>query len=147
MANRYAGPSGNPWRQVETATRVPSKKNSYVLRFHPQFWRAISAVVREMKRHIPRLYWVGPSDEVKQFQTELAWRTKAAIPPLKGPVELYVRVWGRSDLDNVLGAILDGLEQGGTLSNDKQVSKLTVVRAGPGKGCQIRLRALESIET
>ena len=115
----------------EIDAKLPSKKNSYQIFFSRSFWSQVSPIVRALKRSTGRsLYWISPSQETKDFERFIAWTAIAAKIPQFGDaeVELNVKVNTRLDLDNVLGALLDGLEASEKIRNDRQVSKITIER-------------------
>lgn len=132
-------------RMIEISEPLPSKKNSYVVRYSPQFWRAIGPIVAEFSKLGIQTVWIGPSSAVKTFQTMVAWRVKSVYPDWTDGRELALEVGynGKGDLDNMLGALLDGIEQSGRIQNDKQFSRITIHRNAKGPTCAFRMTALE----
>lgn len=127
---------------------VPSKKNSYRVRFNQVFWRQIEPLVRrfnaipagrwgdalrtaQRRGFIPHKqrhpYWIDSTPEVKQTEQLIALAAKTAIrTTFAGPVRLQVTFRGKNDLDNALGVIFDGLQQSGVITNDRQIRRLVV---------------------
>ncbi len=127
---------------------VPSKKNSYRVRFNQTFWRQIEPIVRRfcaipegrwgdairnaqrrglIRKQQQHPYWVDTTEEVKQTEQLIAYAAKRAIhATLAGPVTLHITFRGKNDLDNALGVIFDGLQQSGVIINDNQIKRLIV---------------------
>lgn len=120
----------------------PSKKNSYEIHFSQSFWRAIAPIVAAFKG---ARYWIAPSKKVKEFENLVAWTAKAKLPSFPGAVSVRVECYGRAgrDSDNILGALFDGLQKSGRISNDSQIVHHEVVWKGKGKGCTVSVLSLE----
>lgn len=70
----------------------------------------------------------------------------AGLRPVEGPcmVQVWLRGWGRGDLDNHVKAILDGLN-GVAYPDDAQVKRIEAWRlAGKSKLCRVRVVRLEA---
>ncbi len=121
--------------------RVPSKKNSYEVHCDPRFWRAL--VRSGLTKLFVRRWWIAPSQEVKDFESLVAWSAKAKLPDFgSGPVSVTVKLHGSVDRDNALGAILDGLQLSGRIANDRQVRRIVVESVEGGVGADITVEAL-----
>lgn len=111
--------------------RVPNKANTYKVRVDPSLWKQIEFLVRAwMKAHPKkRPWWVGPSQEVIDFEEQLAWWFRAQERrtfSIEEDVEMELHLFGQDiDVDGVK-AVLDGVEKSGRISNDRQVTKLTI---------------------
>jgi len=120
------------------SVKLPSKSNSNEIRFAPGLWAIIREYVELWRRHNSgkKPYWIGPSEEVKVTEEEIAWRYKAGENGRwvqKEPLRVVVRLIGqRVDIDNALKVLLDGLEKSGRLGDDRQVKDLWV-RHLPGQ--------------
>jgi len=118
--------------KIEIPWGVPSKKNSYEIRFHPSFWNQVAHIVAKLKGSsgINKMYWIGPSKKVKQFENNASWAIKAVRPRIDGEMvevvaDVYVRN-ARCDTDNLLGCIGDALQLGIPGFNDRQIKRWTV---------------------
>ena len=113
---------------------IPSKSNSYEVHFSKVFWEAIYRTVEQLKKYVKGpLYWIGPSSEVKQAQTLIAFYVKRILEDdTDGPVRVTIWMKGHMDLDNGLKACLDAIQLSGRVKNDKQCAELHVYRL-PGK--------------
>lgn len=123
--------------------KVPSKKNSYQIRYGKAFYKAIASTINSFKAYRKKTAWIGPSQEIKDFEKLVAWKAKAAIPQPYQPevgLGLCIIYSGQGDLDNMLGAILDGLEQSGRVSNDRQFKDIRITADDTsGAGCIIQI--------
>ena len=114
--------------RIEIPWGVPSKKNSYEIRFHPAFWQAVSGIAAKLKAQgIKKLYWIGPSKEVKQFESNASWAIKAKRPRLQDEIvivrpNVFVRN-SRCDTDNLAGCIGDALQLGIPGFNDNRIKR------------------------
>lgn len=127
--------------KFEIPFRLPSKKNSYQLRFLPSFWKRIKPIAEVFKRQGARApYWIGPSQEVVDAETQIAWIAKVAIKKaMSGDLIVTILFKGKMDVDNAPGVILDGIEKSGRINNDRQVVEIRLKRVGPGKGCEVEI--------
>ena len=125
----------------EIPFRLPSKKNSYEIRFNRFFWRMIKPFVASFKRRAASSpYWIGPSREVRDAEIQIAWIAKGAIKkPMAGDLIVTILFWGKLDVDNAPGVILDGIEKSGRIKNDRQVTEIKMKRIGPGQGCEVKI--------
>jgi len=126
--------------RVEIPWGVPSKKNKYLIRFHPTFWNLIKPLVERAKdAGAKRLYWVSPADDVKRFEENASWPIKSELLNFQrkggdlsvfaGDVEVravvYVKNY-RKDTDNTTGALGDALEKGLRGFNDRQIKRWVI---------------------
>ena len=133
-------PTGEFWR-FTIKEKIPSKKNSYRVRFSKQFWTAVMRISPHVK--MKGSYWIGPSKEVEQIEQIIAWIAKSEIKKdLAGRLEVSVITGTRHDLDNLLGVIFDGLEKSGRIKNDRQIDRLTVERSKDIEGVEVTIRPL-----
>lgn len=115
--------------KIEIPWGVPSKKNSYEIRFHPSFWQQVAGIAKRMKNGgMAKLYWIGPSKEVKQFESNASWAIKAERPRITDGQMVVVRalVFVRNplcDTDNLTGCIGDALQLGIPNFNDRQIQR------------------------
>ena len=131
---------GMSWT-IRIKEKIPSKKNSYRVRFSKQFWTAVMRIAPHVK--MKGSYWIGPSKEVEQIEQIIAWIAKSEIKEdLTGPVEMAVVTGTRHDFDNLLGVIFDGLEKSGRIKNDRQIDRLTVERSKHIEGVEVTIRPL-----
>lgn len=67
----------------------------------------------------------------REFEALVAWHARAMRLRLGGAtvhvtIELWSRTPLRGDIDNYAKAVLDGLQKGGAIDNDRQVASLQV---------------------
>jgi Holliday junction resolvase RusA-like endonuclease len=112
---------------------LPNKANTYEVHFNKTFWSSIQEIVFSLKKYIKGpLYWIGPSREVKKAEEVIGYYSKRILEnDTDGPVCVDIWIRGRLDVDSVK-AVLDGIELGGRIKNDRQVEQLHVYRL-PGK--------------
>lgn len=102
--------------KITVEGNVPSKKNSYKIHLNPKTGAR----------------WIAPSEEVKQFEENLAWVARAAYrgdEPMYGNLQLFISAYvsnPRRDIDNLLGSILDGIERSGVIENDNQFYRIVM---------------------
>jgi Holliday junction resolvase RusA-like endonuclease len=133
-------PTGEYWT-IRIKEKIPSKKNSYRVRFSRPFWSAVMRIAPHVK--VKGSYWIAPSKEVEQIEQIIAWITRAEIKKdLTGPLEVAVVTGTRHDLDNLLGVIFDGMEKSGRIKNDRQIDRLTVERSKLIDGVEVTIRPL-----
>jgi len=122
---------------------VPSKKNSYRIRYARDFLATIQHIIQAFKMYKKATVWIGPTDAVKQFEMLVAWTATVAIPKDYQPGDrlgIQITYQGKADLDNMLGAILDGLQQSGRVPNDKQFKDIHILEGDTsGGGCIIEV--------
>lgn len=105
--------------------KIPSKKNSYEVHINQRVYRAWMQIAPHIKGGSK--WWVAPSPEVKQMEQLIAWTAKAKLPDFgDADLAMVVETPLRNDLDNLLGVILDGIEQSGRIKNDKQFKLITI---------------------
>jgi Holliday junction resolvase RusA-like endonuclease len=121
--------------------KIPSKKNSYRVRFSKPFWSAVIRIAPHVK--VKGSYWIGPSKEVEQVEQIIAWVARSQIKrDLKGRVEVRVVTGTKHDLDNLIGVIFDGMEKSGRIKNDRQIDRLIVERSKKIEGVEVTIRPL-----
>ena len=88
--------------------------------------------VNECWRNVPRRGRVA-TGKYKAWKAEAAWKIRAACPEIAdGWVQIEILASLRrvtADLDNVIKPVLDALQEGQALVNDRTVRRLTVERA------------------
>jgi Holliday junction resolvase RusA-like endonuclease len=114
--------------KIEIPWGVPSKKNSYEIRFSPIFWQSVRGIVEKLKKQgLNKLYWIGPSKEVKQFESNASWAIKAERPQVTSEIVIVrADVFVRNplcDTDNLTGCIGDALQLGIPKFNDRQIKR------------------------
>lgn len=118
--------------------KIPSKSNTYQIRFHQSFWKAITTIVanfrhQQKQRKAPsQPYWIGPSEEVERAEEAIAYFFRVAEKRewLNGEdLSLTVTLINQNaDIDNTLKVICDGIEKSGRIKNDNQFSQILVRR-------------------
>ena len=119
---------------------VPSKKNSYEIRFHPTFWQQVAHIANRLKGHVKRIYWIGPSKEVVKFEKNASWCFKDySCRPLADPekrwevrANIFLTNDGK-DTDNCLGCIGDAMQQGIHGFNDRRIKRWIVEKFVDGR--------------
>ncbi len=128
----------NTFRIKET---LPSKKNSYRVRFSRQFWTAVMRIAPHV--NMKKAYWIGPSKAVEQAELIIAWIAKSEIKiELTGPVEVIIVTGTNHDFDNLQGVIFDGLEKSGRIKNDQQIAACSVFRVKGRKGVYVKVEEI-----
>jgi len=65
----------------------------------------------------------------RDYEQAVAWAVRASRGRVEGDCEVFITIRGktqRGDIDNIAKALLDGLEKGGGITNDRQVVRLDV---------------------
>jgi hypothetical protein len=123
--------SGKGKEANEMRVTVPlplvNKANTYVVRFAPFFWDAIKGIVSGCKNYYKKpLYWVAPIKEAVDLERAIGFISHQSLAEdTDGPVQLEIWLSDRLDADAVK-AILDGIEMGGRVKNDKMIKRLVV---------------------
>ena len=127
----------------EIQEAIPSKKNQMEVKWNPRAFRAVVQILQ----HFPKpWFWVSPKKAVGEAEELIAWKAKGSIKKeLAGEVKCSIWIQGkRQDIDNVVGAVFDGLEQSGRIKNDRQIEELHVYRHGPGVGIRVEVQEVTS---
>ena len=113
--------------KVTIPVPLTNKANTYEVHFHPTFWREIKDLVAGLKQYIKGpLYWIGPCKEAKETERVVGYYSHHVLPDdTLHEVKMTIWVRGKLDLDAVK-AVLDGVQLGGRLKNDKQVAELHI---------------------
>lgn len=122
-------------RQIVIKGRANTKANNNEIRIHPSLWKMIHKTVEQWKKDAKRSgWWIGPNDEAQAFQSAVAWAAKAGLEKYGDlPVKVAIRLINQStDVDGPAKAILDGLQDAGTITNDRQVVELHIVKIRTG---------------
>ena len=128
---------------VDIPWNVPSKKNSYQVRFSKVFWQRISGSAFLFRQSGQKTYWIGPSKKIKDFERNMATYFALKCPDFgKMPVGISITTGQRNDVDNLPGAILDALQKSGRIHNDKQVQILTVKRIKKREETTVRISSI-----
>ena len=130
---------------------IRNKANNYQIRINPSLWKRIRHVVEQWRRETRKApWWIAPSEEVKAYEQEVAWRVKAAETRsfTNGePLQLILTlIHSRLDIDAVK-AVLDSIQASGRIKNDRQF-ELLIVRRRKGKepAIEIEMDLLEEKE-
>ncbi len=108
---------------------LPNKANTYEIHFNPPFWVAIRDIVSGFRKYFKGpLYWIGPSSAVKEAEKVIGFYSHMILEEdTDGRVRMSIWIGGRLDVDAVK-AVLDGVQLGGRIKNDRQVEELHVYR-------------------
>jgi hypothetical protein len=122
---------------------LPNKANTYEVHFNATFWNGVRDIVAGLKKYIKGpLYWISPSKAVKQAENVIGFYSKMILAEdTLEPVKMEIWLRGRLDVDAVK-AVLDGVQLGGRIKNDRQVQELHVYRV-PGKNDSFDLDIVE----
>jgi Holliday junction resolvase RusA-like endonuclease len=106
---------------------LPNKANTYGIHFSPFFWDAIKDIVAGIRRHSNKpLYWIAPSQEVRDIETAIAYIAKSSLlEDTDKPVRLEIWISDKLDVD-AIKAIPDGIQKSGRIKNDRQIQELIV---------------------
>lgn len=114
--------------RVTVPCPLPSKKNSYEIRFNPIFWKEIREIAAGLAKYVKGpLYWIGPPRVIKDVQSAIGYIAHQALDQdTDGPVRVDLWVSDKLDADNAAGVVLDGIQCSGRIRNDMQVKELRV---------------------
>lgn len=118
-----------PGEKIVMPGKIPNKANSYQIRIDPNLYRIIKPIVEDWKKKntTKRAWWIGPSEEVQNFEQALAYLVTGRWKP-KDDLSISIELHGsKLDMDGVK-AILDGVQASGRVPNDRQFSLLQVER-------------------
>lgn len=117
---------------IQIPVKLPNKSNSNSIRFAPRFWLAISGIVDSFRKNGARkIYWLGPSREVKQVEEIIALHFKTQ-EHRTWTADEHLGIWinlvnQKVDVDGIK-AVLDGIEKSGRISNDRQFDEVHIKR-------------------
>lgn len=108
---------------------LPNKANTYEIHFHSALWSRIKGIVQALKASIKTpLYWIAPSQEVRNVEEAISYLAKGSIfEDTEAPVKVEIWISDRLDADAVK-AVLDGIQKSGRIKNDRQVQILTIYK-------------------
>jgi len=128
--------------QFKIPFAVPSKKNRYKLMYDPRFWQLARPLFDRFRaEHRHRAVWIDKDKAVKGAEQAIAMLAKVKLPKnLTTPVSVVLHVRQSKsrrrlqDIDNVVGAIFDGLVLSGRIPDDspKYIEELHVYWRGRG---------------
>ena len=106
---------------------LPNKANTYEIHFHSALWSRIKGIVKALRPTVKTpLYWIAPSQEVRNIEEAISFLAKASLlEDTDQPVRLEIWISNRLDADAVK-AIGDGIQKSGRIKNDRQIEELIV---------------------
>lgn len=109
---------------------LANKANRYEVRVNSALWARIRGLVQAWKAETRQgPWWIAPSDEVKTYEQEVAYRFLAQERRewLAGePLQLRVRLIAQFVDCDAIKAILDGIQRSGRIKNDRQFRRIVI---------------------
>jgi len=84
-------------------------------------------MVRRQDKLKPSLF---ENEDYRNFKTDFAYQAAMAMKPIDRYLDatIYIWMWKVRDTDGVIKPILDALQQGGIIKDDKFIRNITIIR-------------------